>query len=342
MEIDPEPAETVKLIFELALTMANAGDVVKVLFDKKIPTPAEYKRSKGIGAHDISRSIGIWSRSTVLRILEDERFTGMYIIGKRAVTEVGGHRVRMRDECEWVKIQNHHPAIVSKELYEQVKTKILRFKCPKTERDYTLRAKVACGCCRHAMQLTPRKIPAFVCSYTKVDETAECHRLEIGEQELENLLYEIITKQAQVIMNIDRLDASSGLMLRAEQQSAYKRQIEKLREDKCVLYERYVLKELDADAYKSEKAVIDTELAQLTRALDTLNAEAAALSAAKASDDELRKIAGMTLADNKLTRPLVDMLINKVYIYPGNRIEIEWKVADFAKSTINGGLKNVG
>ena len=84
---DPEPAETVKLIFELALTMANAADVVKALFDRKIPTPAEYKRSKGIGAHDISRSIGIWSRSTVLRILEDERFTGMYLSSTRCGSE---------------------------------------------------------------------------------------------------------------------------------------------------------------------------------------------------------------------------------------------------------------
>ena len=329
MEIDPEAAETVKLIFESALTMANAADVVKVLYERKIPTPAEYKRSKGIGAHDLSRSIGIWSRSTVLRILEDERFTGMYIMGKRAVTEVGGHKIRMKDESEWFKIPDHHPAIVSKELYEQVKSRIRRFKCPKTERTYTLRAKVFCGCCRHAMQITPRKVRAFMCRYTNVDKSAECHHLEIVEQELENLLFKAISKQAQVIMNIDRLDASSKLTLHAEQQAEYKKKIEKLQDEKSMLYERYVLNELDVADYKSGKVGIDAELAQLMRILEKLNSEAAACSAAKSLDDELRDVAEKALAENKLSRPLVDLLVEKVYVYPGNQIEIEWKYADF-------------
>ena len=236
----------------------------------------------------------------------------------------------MKDESEWVKIPHHHPAIVSKELYEQVKAKILRFKCPKTERNYTLRAKVACGCCRHAMQLVPRKTPAFVCHYTKVDKSAECYRLEIGEQELESLLYEIISKQAQVIMNTDRIDTTSGLVVRAEQQAEYNRQIERLRDDKRVLYECFVLKELDTDAYKLKKAVIDAELDQVTRAFNTLNKETAVLAVEKASDDEIRKLAGTALGENKLSRSLVDLLIDKVYIYPENQVEIEWKVADFA------------
>ena len=329
LEIDEEAAAVVKLIFELALTMKNAGDVVKVLHERKIIPPGEYRKAKGNGFHDISRSIGIWQRPTVLRILEDERYTGTYIAGKRAVTEIGGNRVRLKPESEWFKIPDHHPAIVSREIYERVNSQMLRFKCPKTTREYTLRAKVYCGCCRHAMQLAPRKIHTFDCRYTKVDEKAECHKLKIGEQELEYLLFEIINKQAQVILSIDGLGDTTGLSVKVEQQAEYEKQLALLNEEKCTLYERYVLGEVDSETYKTNKTSLDTETSRLTRALDKLKTDAEILSAVKASDDELRQVADAALATDKLTRPLVDLLIDKVYVYPGNQVEIVWKVADF-------------
>ena len=329
LEIDEEAAAVVRLIFELALTMKNAGDVVKALHERKTLPPGEYRKAKGIGFHDVSRSIGIWQRTTILRILEDERYIGTYIMGKRTVREIGGNRVRLKPKSEWFKIPDHHPAIVSRELFEQVNAQLRHFKCPKSPKEYTLRTKVYCGCCRHAMQIAPRKVRAFVCRYTKVDETAECHNLEIVEQELESLLYEIINKQAQVILSINGLGDTAGLTVKIEQQAEYEKQIEKLNDEKCALYEQYVLRKVDAAAYKTKKATLDAEMNHLKHTLDALKADAAILSAAKASDDELRKLADATLGTDKLTRPLVELLIDKVFIYPGNRIEIVWKVADF-------------
>ena len=49
----------------------------------------------------------------------------------------------MKDESQWIKIPDHHPAIISKELFEQVQTQRQRFKCPKKNiRVYLLRGKV--------------------------------------------------------------------------------------------------------------------------------------------------------------------------------------------------------
>jgi DNA invertase Pin-like site-specific DNA recombinase len=73
LEIDPEAAEVVKLIFEQALTMKSTSDIIKALYERNIPTPGEYRKAQGKNCYDISRSIGIWPSSTVLHILEDER-----------------------------------------------------------------------------------------------------------------------------------------------------------------------------------------------------------------------------------------------------------------------------
>ena len=120
MEPNPETAAVVQLIFQLAATGIGAAAVTRELFKRGIPTPGEHKAAHGQQYHDVSRSRGRWSSSTVLRILEDERYIGSYVIGRRAVIEVGGTRSRRKDRDKWFIIPDHHPAIVDKELFEKV------------------------------------------------------------------------------------------------------------------------------------------------------------------------------------------------------------------------------
>lgn len=156
LEIDEEAAKVVRRIFSLSLETKSAQEIVKILYADKIPTPGEYRAMNGKGFHDISRCGGIWQRSTVLRILGEERYIGTYIMGRYTLKEIGGKRSRRKDESEWFKIPNHHPAIIEKALYEQVQAKLLHFKCDKHSRGYVLKGKVFCGCCQHAMQRAPR------------------------------------------------------------------------------------------------------------------------------------------------------------------------------------------
>ena len=120
MEPNPETAVVVQLIFQLAATGIGAAAITRELFKRGIPTPGEYKAAHGQQYHDVSRSRGRWSGSTVLRILGDERYIGSYVIGRRAVIEVGGTRSRRKDRDKWFIISDHHPAIIEKELFEKV------------------------------------------------------------------------------------------------------------------------------------------------------------------------------------------------------------------------------
>ncbi len=73
-------------------------------------------------------------------MLEDQRYIGTYVIGKRKVQEIGSRRMKLKDESEWFKIPDHHPAIVSMELFEKANASIRRFSLPnKKRRDYLLR-----------------------------------------------------------------------------------------------------------------------------------------------------------------------------------------------------------
>lgn len=167
----PEAATVVQLIFQLAAEGKNAPSIAKELYKRGIPTPAEYKIARGQKTHDISRTHGIWCDSTIVRYLADERYTGTYIIGKRAVLEVGGNNSRFRSK--WYIIPDHHPAIVDKALFDKVQETVRRFSQPhKKQRDYLLKGIVFCGCCDHALSYVANKQPYSIAAALRRLRTA--------------------------------------------------------------------------------------------------------------------------------------------------------------------------
>ncbi len=328
MEPDGEAADNVRLIFELAQAGHSAGEIVGALFERGVLTPAEYKAANGSHGYDISRCCHIWHKTTVRRILEDERYTGVYIMGKREVTEVGGHHVRLKEESQWVKIPGHHPAIVSREMFEEVQDKLARVKCgTKTAHSYPLRGKVFCGCCRHAM--TRIRGRYFACQYTAVDNSTPCHGLRIDEAELEGMIYEVMSKQAKVILNVDDISRAGNLEVQLAQQKESSGQVEACLERKRALYERFVLKEIGADAFKAEKAVLDGELARLKQVHAAVTAQVERTRGDEKTKRARTELAREVSGASGLTAELADALIDRVYISPGNQVEIVWKMKDF-------------
>ena len=289
----------------------------------------QYRKHSGhIGPYDISRCCHIWHKTTVRRILEDERYTGTYIMGKREVTEVGGHHVRLREESQWVKIPGHHPAIVSREMFEEVQDKLARVKCgTKTAHSYPLRGKVFCGCCRHAM--TRIRGRYFACQYTAVDNSTPCHGLRIDEAELEGMIYEVMSKQAKAILNVDDISHAGNLEVQLAQQKESSGQVEACLERKRALYERFVLKEIGADAFKAEKAVLDGELARLKQVHAAVTAQVERTRGDEKTKRARTELAREVSGASGLTAELADALIDRVYISPGNQVEIVWKMKDF-------------
>ena len=334
LAIDDEAAEVVRLIFELILQGNNAKQVSVKLFELGIPTPAEYKTSKGSTGHDISRTQHVWQRSTVLRILADERYTGTYIIGKRVVNEIGGTRSHLKDEKDWFKIPDHHPHIIDKDTFAKAQTLVPRFKSEKrNKRSYPLRGKVFCGCCEHALHRN-NKDPEYSCRFTKDIDSFACHGLAIMERELESLLFEIISKQAEIIMGISHLDTVKELQTCLLDQSEYERQILECKTGKMDLYEQFSMNDISVEQYREQKAVYDTRLNNLTQLHSTLVAQTSKMKMDNEEQAKIRGIANDISSETSLTRVLVEMLIEKVYVHPDNRIEIVWKIENFAENAV--------
>ena len=330
LEPDEKTAPNVRLIFELARSGYGASQIAKELFQRGIPTPTEYRAAKSVDDQNNPHERRIWSPVTVSSILTDERYAGTYIIGKRESTEIGGKKERTKDESQWIKIPNHHLPLISMEVFTQVQSQRPRSNRGKQSAHvYPLRKKMFCGCCRHALMRSSHKNHWIRCRYTIADEAAPCHGLKILESDLEHMLYEILSKQAQIILNLDDLSGAGALDVQRAKQSECGSQVELCMDKKQALYEQLLLKEITVAEYRAQKIEIDRELDRLKQAHSVVTAQIEQIRTAEKKKHIKRELAREIVKSNNITVALADALIERVYVYPHNRIEIVWKMKNF-------------
>ena len=177
------------------------------------------------------------------------------------------------------------------------------------------------------MDYAEKKQPVYRCGYTRNDETELCYKQEISESLLNKVVFDIISKQAEIILNIDKAQ------IKTEQLADMEKQITAYQKEKQILYEQLLTGKITLEEYKKLKQETDTKVENYRVQYNKYrqSAEQTRLE----NDEKLKnlQIAKTVKKENTLTQALADMLIDKVYVYPDNRLEIEWKIKDFCTDT---------
>ena len=179
------------------------------------------------------------------------------------------------------------------------------------------------------MPRTANKNHYFQCRHSKINEAAPCHGLAISEVELEGMLYEILSKQAQVILNVADLSNVGMLDVQLAEQAEYDKQINRCLDQKRALYERFILKQITMADYKREKAAVDSELDRLREIHSNLKVQTSQMEMDEKVKSTRTELAQEVVGAGGLTAGLADTLIDRVYVYPNNQVEIVWKMKDF-------------
>ena len=332
MIIDPEAAETVRIIFEMYADSKSISKIEKRLYEENRPTPAAWKKYRCKTA-EIEAFRCVWQKSVILSILQDEQYLGIYTALRTKTKEIGNpNRARTAKE-DWVRIPEHHPAIIPQELFETVQEHLrtkgepLRGRKLGTSQRYPasdspLKGKVICGVCGHSMRLSSTKNTAFHCWFTHSAPDISCHKLRIQSRELEDVVRETVVRQANIVLSQAHDDMRN---YRSKRQLESERVLQELQDEKQRLYERMVLGDIHPEEYKGQKKALDVALDRQRDVHEVIceqeekNAPSAA--AIKAAREALRS--------DELGRELADLLIDRVLVYPDNRIEIQWKVSSF-------------
>ena len=137
---------------------------------------------------------------------------------------------------------------------------------------------------------------------------------------------ESIKRQAKIVTKAGlRADDVQALYMPAAAEHMGK--IETMREEKHRLYESLVLGNIGREEYKAQKADLNAELDSAIRVHGAILAECRK----NLPDKESLQAAKQALRAKKLSGALADLLVDKVLVYPGDKIEVVWKLEGFLK-----------
>ena len=171
----------------------------------------------------------------------------------------------------------------------------------------------------------------FLSYKRKYNADIELFQKAIAEwNDLEQVVFETIRAQMCPALGID--SNKDKLDLQTVQQAEHEEKLRSIQDSKRYLYEQYALGEIDLETYRTRKAVYDTELVQAKNVHAVITAQTKQIK----SDYEIKlkqqEIVQKVGNANMLTKALIDRLINKVYVFPGDRIEIEYATQDFLET----------
>ena len=89
------------------------------------------------------------------------------------------------------------------------------------------------------------------------------------------------------------------------------------------------MKQITMEDYKIQKAAVDRELDRLREIHSNLKAQTSQMEMDEKSKSARTELALEVVGAGGLTAGLADTLIDRVYIYPNNQVEIVWKMKDF-------------
>lgn len=330
--IDPEAAVIVRKIFDAALTGMSVGEIVEMLNREKIMTPAAYFRKKYPETRRYARSTDVqsWSYIMVERILRRYAYTGAAVGGTRE-TMGPGQKVIPKKKDDWFIVPGMHEAIITPEEYEQAQKIIVTKSIPSTTSStYPLKSLVVCGTCLRRMGRYERgKI--FFCKYGTHGGKEDCRLTKSpSEEKLEQIIFQGIQDYSKFV---EQRRENRKKQMRTIQNSnkdieALKRRIFSLKQRKFQEYDRYNSGKSCKEEYLEHKQAIDAEIARIEKEIEGMRQNSIGESEAEVIFSEMEAVCDAFRGEESLTYDMAHAFVDRILVYPDERIEIQWRFSD--------------
>ena len=180
-EIVPEEAVVIKQIYKWIREGYTATTILKM--------------AKAAGYH--KRSGADFTQSEVYNLIRNEIYKGDYIMQKHITDDNRRHQLNHGEQQSWY-IEDDHPAIVSKRLWQEANdvitkrneetTRHLRL-LPMTEENYPYKNKLYCACCGHRLYYWKTKTGAqysFYCPKKDKVNGENCKGVSVPQKVIES------------------------------------------------------------------------------------------------------------------------------------------------------------
>lgn len=198
----------------------------------------------------------------------------------------------------------------------------------------SLRGKVICGVCGHAMRLSSTKNAKYHCSTASLETGYGCDSTGILRADIFDAVVTLIRTYAQYAVSLERLASLQSEKRRADIKIAHrelavlqsrKNQLDKGLQD---LYEKLIDGSVGKETYLAQKQAINSQIQELASRISSL--ESAAQNPESSGNSFIDKYKEYAELET-LTGDVAKELVEKVVLYPDGRMEINLLCRDELK-----------
>ena len=351
--VDNYAADVVKKIFIWKLEGMAISAIAERLNGLGILSPKEYKKIQGNYRGGFSGgTTSIWSSTTVKRILTNEVYMGHLVQGK---TERINYKIKKSVEKprkEWIKVENTHEEIISPDTFYIVQNLLKTDSriSPVRKENSFFAGMLFCGDCKEQMIRRINKYKNkekiyYICSTKNRGEG--CSRHSLKEDKLKVLVTEIVIRYVNAFLEGKTLfDKAEPIELKQDSMVYYHREIERLEQQR----DKYNRLYLSLDENLKTGILTKDEFTRLSKQFRQKTAELTeALRRQELMKKDMlikemisyKKLENMqsTAELREIDRYILSILIKKIYVYEGKRMEIIFYFCDPYRSVLEGNRK---
>ena len=335
VEIVPEAAETIHLIFASYLSGMGLKAIARLLNEEKRKTPAQMqmallgKRMPERLEAEIKKKY-LWDGTMVGRLLKDEAYTGTLICHKSERNKIN-KTFRFTDAAEQFRHENYLPPIITREMWEQVQElmnmrKKDNVRAGEGQTIHRYSGLIACGDCGRAfigkrIKLKNSQRVEYVCSTHHRFGEEHCSAHTLREEYLDEIIQaELITTKAQYQQIWDAMqDTVNHWTPKAtntlSQLKKLRQQIDTMEEEmEDILMER-IRDKANAQRYDRMIAKREEQIAQAKKKIAELENLGQTIRSRQAKLRKNISLIDQILADGQMTEAHLRLLIEKIFVY---------------------------
>jgi len=119
--IDEEVAPIVREVFQLFSQGYGKTAICRILNEKGIPNPTEYKRQKGLRyKNPTNENSKLWKYFAIAYMLINEMYIGNMVQGRYGSISYKSQKSKPKPKDQWYIVENTHDPIIDKELWDRV------------------------------------------------------------------------------------------------------------------------------------------------------------------------------------------------------------------------------
>ena len=164
----------------------------------------------------------------------------------------------------------------------------------------------------------------FLCRHSEVDTSFPCYHLKIAEKEIEEIVFQMILKQIEIIKDTKQ---TINIEIQTAQKIELQNQIQLYHKKKEILYGQSVKGKLTEEQFIKINLELTKELEPIQNKLEEIDFQLQHSQNRNTLQNQIEKITKNTTFT--LTKELVELFVGKIYIFKENCIEVEWKIKDF-------------